>query len=263
MPHDPAAESYDWWAKAYDECNPENDYELWLGRVLLPQVKKLGVQRGWALDLGCGTGRSFPPLLKRGWRVVGCDSSVGMLTAAERKFGKSVPLLNLDARELPSISTKLDQPAQDGFDLVLMLNDVVNYLTDDGDLGKAFAGVKRNLHPLEGLAVLDANSLALFQRDYGLGVPENLGATDWRWRGVTEQCAPEQIYEGELQDPSGLTRVHRQRHWSRIQIEDALATSGLRSVAVMGQREESGEIQLSASPSESRDLKLLYFVSHQ
>lgn len=263
MPQDSPADSYDWWAEAYDACNPENDYELWLGRVLLPQLEKLGVRHGCVLDLGCGTGRSFPPLLKRGWRVVGCDSSAGMLSAAEQKFGESVPLLNLDARELPSIPTGLGQPAQEGFDLVLMLNDVVNYLTDDGDLEKVFSGIKRNLHPLRGLAVLDANSFALFQRDYGLGDPENLGATNWRWRGMTKQAAPEQIYEAELEDPSGLARVHRQRHWSRIQIEDALTASDLQSLAIMGQGEGSGEIRLSNSPSETRDLKLLYFVGHR
>jgi len=263
MPQISAIESYNWWAEAYDECNLENDYELWLGGILLPQLEKQGLKRGWALDLGCGTGRGFPPLLKRGWRMVGCDASAGMLATAKRKFGSSVRLLNLDARELPSIPTGSDQPNQEGFDLVLMLNDVINYLTDDGDLDRACAGIKRNLRPAAGLAVLDANTLGLFRRDYGLGDPERLGATDWQWRGLTEHCAPEQVYEAELRDPAGLSRVHRQRHWPRIQVEDALNASGLQSVAVMGQREEAGGIRLSTAPSEAQDQKLLYFVAHQ
>jgi len=257
-----AAESYNWWAEAYDECNPENDYEHWLGESLLPLLEGHGLRRGWALDIGCGTGLAFPPLLRRGWRIVGCDSSVGMLAAAEQKVDGAVRLMNLDVRDLPPISPNQGDTAQQAFSLILMLNDVINYLTGDGDLIQAFAGIAKNLRPDGGLAVLDANTVALFRRDYELGCAANLGSNGWRWRGVTKRCVPEQIYEAELQDPSGLVRPHRQRHWSRDQILGALAAAGLHCVAILGQREEAGQIQLCTSPSETRDLKILYLVSH-
>lgn len=262
MPPPSAADSYDWWAEAYDQCNAENDHELWVGSVLLPELEKHGLRKGWALDVGCGTGLAFAPLLKRGWRVIGCDASEGMLAAAEQKFGPTVRLLHLDARTLPSISPNPDRSDEHAFHLVLMLNDVINYLTDRDDLEKTFAGLKRNLALDGSLAALDANTTALFRRDYGAGDWEQLGATGWRWRGITDSASRGATYEAELEDPAGLVRIHRQRHWSQQEIEQACVTSGLRCVAVLGQREISDEILLSDAPSDSEDEKAVYFLTH-
>jgi len=46
-------------APVYDEWNSQNDYEMWLGEVLLPELEKLGLQKGWALDVGVRGGRAF------------------------------------------------------------------------------------------------------------------------------------------------------------------------------------------------------------
>lgn len=257
-----AAESYNWWAEAYDECNSENDYEQWLGEVLLPELETLGLKQGWALDIGCGTGFAFPPLLKRNWKVIGCDASGGMLDAAKRKFGAAAPLFELDARDLPSISPETDRPAKYAFNLVLMLNDVINYLLDDTDLDRVLSGIERNLSREGGLGVFDANTVALFHRDYDAGVSEKLGSEGWSWQGLTQQSGSEQIYQARLCSPSGQSHLHRQRHWSPRQIQAAITASGLRCVAVRGQRESRGGIHLSPSPSEDLDLKTLYFVSH-
>ena len=77
-----AEATYDRFAPIYDEWNAQNDYEMWLGEALLPALEMHGLRKGWALDVGCGTGRAFLPLLARGWRVIGCDVSAGMLAEA-------------------------------------------------------------------------------------------------------------------------------------------------------------------------------------
>jgi hypothetical protein len=69
------------------------------------------------------------------------------------------------------------------------------------------------------------------------------------------------IYEAELEDPTGLVRVHRQRHWSQEEIEQALVGSDLQRVSVLGQREVSGEIVFSDTPSDSEDEKTVYFLT--
>src|SRR5207253_2784729 len=114
-----AEEAYDRFAPVYDEFNSANNYELWLGEVLLPELEKHGLRKGRALDVGCGTGRAFDPLLDRGWEVVGCDASAGMLEQAEGKFGSRVQLRRADARELGPIAPGGEG---DGFQLVLLLN---------------------------------------------------------------------------------------------------------------------------------------------
>jgi hypothetical protein len=127
-------------------------------------------------------------------------------------------------------------------------------------LDRAFAGIERNLGS-EGLAIFDANTVALLRRDYHRGVSEDIGAYGWRWHGLTSECGPEQPYEGALEDPSGLTRRHRQRHWSRDQITNALSSSGLRCLFVLGQREDGGKIEVTEAPSEESDLKTVYIVA--
>lgn len=254
-----ARDAYDCFAAIYDECNAQNDYEMWLGEVLLPELEGRGLQKGWALDVGCGTGRAFGPLLDRGWHVFGCDLSSKMLTEAKRKFGLRVPLLNLDARSLPAIQPSSDLPEGKGFHLILLLNDVLNYMTEDGDLKPLFEGVERNLNPDHGLAVFDANTLSLFRSDFASGTAE-LGGQGWEWRGLTDSARAGGVYEARLSGPGIEAHMHRQRHWPVDRVLEALRASGLRCLAVLGQREEGGRILLTSEPDEERDQKTIYLV---
>jgi SAM-dependent methyltransferase len=255
-----AREAYDRYAPVYDESNAQNDYEMWLGEGLLPELERRGLGEGWALDVGCGTGRAFDPLLGRGWQVVGCDVSTGMLGEARRKFGARVRLLEADARNLPPISPSPELPAGESFDLVLLLNDVVNYMVDDGDLGLVFAGVRRNLGR-EGLVVFDANTVSLLSEDFASDVAEQTGPARGEWRGLTDEVGPGRVYEAELRSDGVEAHVHRQRHWTIEEVKEALGASDLRCLAALGQREEANRVHLSASPDEERDAKIIYIAS--
>jgi SAM-dependent methyltransferase len=249
-----AQDAYDRFAAVYDECTAENDYELWLGETLLPELEELGLQGGRVLDVGCGTGRAFEPLLSRGWGVVGCDVSAAMLERAREKFAGRVDLFQTDARDLPQVDT---EPG-DRFQLVLMLNDVLNYVTEEDDLRRVFAGIERNLNPSQGLVAFDVNTLALFRQDYAEGPMQD---GNWEWRGMSSKFGPGLIYESRLSGPGVETHVHRQRHWPAEPIRAALAAAGLRCRATLGQREEAGRILLSATPDEERDAKVIYVAS--
>lgn len=264
MPEAESAQTaYDRLAAIYDEANAQNDYEMWVGGALLPELEKHGLRKGWALDAGCGTGRAFDPLLERGWQVVGSDVSAGMLAEAERKFGSRVPLHHLDARELPAISPTTDVPAGEAFDLVLLLNDVVNYLTEDGDLERVFAGVARNLNRDHGLAVFDASTFALFQVNFAATeLSEEMNSRGIEWRGLTKEAKPGTVHEARLSGPNIETHVHRQRHWMAAEIKGALEATGLCCLAALGQSEEEGKVVLSAPPDEEREAKVVYIVAH-
>jgi SAM-dependent methyltransferase len=255
-----ARDAYDRFAPVYDEFNSANNYEMWLGEVLLPEFEKHGLQRGSALDIGCGTGRAFEPLLDRGWQVVGCDTSSGMLARARKKFGERVQLIHADARELEPISPSPDHPASEGFQLVLLLNEVVNYLTEDGDLERAFAGVRRNLSP-EGLVVFDTNTLLWFRDSFASGRSEEMSARGWDWRGLSGTVERGAVYEARLSGQGVVQHVHRQRHWTPEQVEGALEATGLRPVAALGQREESWEVILESPVDEERDSKIIHIAA--
>jgi SAM-dependent methyltransferase len=259
-PGESAQRAYDRYAAVYDESNAENDYEMWLGEVLLPELEQRGLQKGWALDVGCGTGRAFDPLLARGWQVVGCDVSSGMLDEAQRKFGCRVRLLPADARDLPLLAAAPGSPAGEGFDLILLLNDVVNYVIADGDLERVFGGVRRNLSG-RGLVVFDANTLSLFRGEFASGAVAERGPGGWQWRGLTEMADVGAIFEAELSGQGFEPQVHRQRHWTQQQVRDALELVGLRCLAALGQREEGGRVLLADSPDEERDAKVIYVAA--
>ncbi|TMK57699.1 MAG: class I SAM-dependent methyltransferase [Actinobacteria bacterium] len=250
-------EVYDRFASVYDEFTSTNNYEMWLGDVLLPELEKHGLQKGRALDVGCGTGRAFDPLLDRGWKVVGCDASEGMLGQAAEKFGDRVQLHRADARDLPLVA-----PAETdgGFQLVLLLNEVVNYFTEDGDLERAFAGIRRNLSP-GGLVVFDANTLLWFRHSFASGRSEELSGGGWDWEGLSEGVERGATYEMRLSGHGVQPYVHRQRHWPPEQVEAALESAGLRPLAAFGQREENWQVILESPLDEERHHKTIHIAA--
>jgi SAM-dependent methyltransferase len=247
-------------AEFYDEWNSTNDYEMWLGGILLPELMRHGLQKGWALDVGCGTGRAFNPLLGRGWQLVGCDVAPRMLARAAEKFGRQVQLLNLDARCLPQIVPAPGFPAQENFQLILLLNDVVNYLTEDGDLDRLLLGVKRNLSRERGLVIFDTNTLSQFRSDYSSDVKDEVGGR--RWRGLAANMEPGAVFEGEFSGRGISPHIHRQRHWTIRAVEERIEASGLRCLAILGQRELGGRIIVTEPPREERDAKVVYIATH-
>src|SRR3954465_594608 len=138
-----AAETYETLAPFYDELTREHDYEVWTWH-LEQTALRFGVRGHRLLDAACGTGKSFMPFRERGYSVTGCDISPEMLDVARAKAP--------DADLFPADIRQLDEVGE--FDLVTCLDDAVNYLTDDGDLDRAFASLGRNL-ALDGVLVFD------------------------------------------------------------------------------------------------------------
>ena len=75
--------------------------------------------------MACGTGKSFLPLLERGFDVTACDQCPAMLDIAASKVDGRVTFHCRDLRDLDPIGE---------FDLITCLDDVANYLTEPGDL---------------------------------------------------------------------------------------------------------------------------------
>jgi SAM-dependent methyltransferase len=242
--------TYEAFAAVYNDFNYRNDYEQWLGAVLLPELEARGLRRGRVLDVGCGTGRAFEPLLKRGWEIVGCDLSPSMVAVAEEDWGERAELHVADMRELPVYGE---------FELVLCLNDALNYLLDRDELQRALAGFAANLGA-DGLALFDLNALSAFRTTYGReeAVIEFEGRS-WTWTGLGDGetqpggLAAARIAGDDLAEPV----VNQERHFPPAEVEATMRSAGLEPLAMLGMRENGSQILLEEPVDEERDYKFV------
>jgi SAM-dependent methyltransferase len=219
-------------APVYDSFTHQNDYEMWFG-LLLPALEARGLRKGRLLDVGCGSGKAFPPMLRRGWSIHGCDVSAAMLERARERGEGEVELAVADMRELPVFGE---------FELVWALNDPVNYMLGEEELVAALAGMRANLAP-GGLLLFDTNTVVAYSGFFAEEVV--LERDGWRliWRGRSSPDAPpgtirEASFEAEPLDPGAGTAIapelHRERHFAEAEVLAALAEAGLDCLDVYG-----------------------------
>jgi SAM-dependent methyltransferase len=225
-----AEQTYEAMAPVYDDFTAHHDYELWLGN-LLPKLRRHGLSGRRLLDVGCGTGKSFLPMLERGWEVTACDISPSMLGLAQAKAGNAARLSVADMRKLPVFGE---------FDLVWALDDAVNYLLSGKELGEALSGMRANLAP-GGLLMFDVNTLQAYRTFFA---EEQRVERDGRrliWRGQGSADAPpgsisEARFEVESDDGAavGKPHVHRQRHFPEAEVLELIEETGLECLDVYG-----------------------------
>jgi SAM-dependent methyltransferase len=239
---DPAKEAYESFAGVYDEYNSANDYEMWFG-ALLPPLEALGLRCGALLDVGCGTGRAIPPMLRRGWTITACDISAAMVEKAREKFPEGVTFDVRDMRELPVYGS---------FELVWALNDPVNYLLGDDDLTAALTAMAANLGD-DGLMVFDCNTRRLFGELFG--VEETTADGRWKWGG---RGGDGTLFEAQISGERIEPHVHRERHRSVEEVQAAVRAVGLAPLAAMGQSESEAGLALVDDWDEDRDHKIIH-----
>ena len=227
---DGVRQTYDTYAPAYEDFNRGYMYERWTGR-LLEVALEAGLKGDRLLDIACGTGLSFVTMLKRGWKVTGCDISPAMLEIAKEKFGEQADLFVADMRELPDIGE---------FDLIWAVNDPLNYLLSVEELEATLDGMRRNLAP-EGIALFDINTLVTYRNFWSSEVRLEEDGRQFVWRG---ELSPEEVVPGVFAEASfeevgaeGSAHVHRQRHFSQEEVEAALKKVGLDCIAVYGEQD--------------------------
>jgi SAM-dependent methyltransferase len=228
-----AEEAYEALAPVYDDFVSHHDYELWLGN-LLPELQRNGLRGNRLLDVGCGTGKSFLPMLGQGWEVRGCDLSPSMLELARAKAGDAVSLTVEDMRELPVFGE---------FDLVWCLDDALNYLLSAEELGQALSGMRANL-AADGLLMFDVNTVQTYRTFFAEEERAERCGRRFVWRGLAStDVAPGSICEARLEAEDGdgdgegapmETHVHRQRHYPEEVVLEVLRSAGLECLDVFG-----------------------------
>jgi len=223
--------------QAYEALAPSYDaftlgygykYETWTA-TLLARAEAEGLSGNRLLDVACGTGFSFIPLLERGWSVTGCDVSAAMIEAARAKVGERAELVVADMRELPVLGE---------FDLVWTINTPLNYLLSDEELRAALAGMRRNLAP-EGLLFFDALTLKTARTFFGEEFAVEREGKRFRWRGETprDQVKPGVVGGGRLEEEGqpGPGQFHRMRHFTEADFLTAIEAAGLRCAGALGE----------------------------
>ena len=229
---DGARVAYDGFAPFYDAFTAHHDYEAWT-RDLETLALAAGVRgAGRLLDVACGTGKSFLPFLDRGWEVTACDLSPAMAGRAAAKAGSRAVVEVHDMRRLPVLGS---------FDLVLCLDDALNYLVEPADLVAAVSGMRANLAP-DGVIVCDLNSLRTYREAFAS--LEVLAAEELVivWRGEVHSgfaaggraSAVTQVLHRSADGWHESIQRHHQRHHPEHAVRAALRASALELVATRG-----------------------------
>jgi SAM-dependent methyltransferase len=252
---DEAALAYDSLAPHYDFLTQHYGHERWLER-LEDLARAHGLVGHRVLDVACGTGKSFLPLLGRGYRVTGCDISEEMLVVAREHVDDEVELFQADVRDLPAVGP---------FDLVTWLNDAVNYLLGDEDLDRAIASIARTMAP-GGLLVFDANTLASHQDAFTSAFVAEQDDVFLCWHGQQLDAerpgrpamATVEIFERDGIDGWSRRRSeHRQRWWGEPDVRRACEGAGLTLAAVRGQHQGA---RLDLEADEDVHNKIVYLA---
>lgn len=225
---DSVRQTYDAYAPVYDDFNRDYMYGRWTAR-LLEKAEEAGLGGKRLLDIACGTGLSFIPMLDRGWTVTGCDVSPVMLELAREKVGGRADLLVADMRDLPRLGE---------FDLIWAVNDPLNYLLDTRELEATLTGMRRNLAP-GGVALFDVNTLVTYRTFFSEEIVIEQNGKELVWQG---QLSPAEVSPGLMAEArfdavgeSDIAHVHRQRHFSETEMLTALDRAGLDCVGLFGE----------------------------
>ncbi|HYH54139.1 MAG TPA: class I SAM-dependent methyltransferase [Solirubrobacterales bacterium] len=229
--------AYEAMASAYDDFTAHHDYDLWLG-ALVPLAEKHGIPGRRLLDVACGTGKSFIPMLEKGWEVTACDISPAMVEIARAKVGERAQLSVADMRELPVLGE---------FDLVFCIDDAVNYLLSGEELQQALSGMRRNLAP-GGLLLFDVNTLDSYRTFFAEAAVTEHNGKRLIWEGRTSPDAPpgsiaEASFAVEPLDESAgppiPPQIHRERHFPEAEVLAALENAGLECLDVYGHHHDA------------------------
>ena len=225
--------AYEALAASYDRLTNDVDYE-----AVVAFVRQLWEQEGLRprtiVDLACGTGSVSAILARMGYKVVGVDMSQQMLAMAWQK-----------CQSLPNppffVHQRLERLCLPrGVDVAVCALDSLDYITEPALCQEAIRRVYRALNP-GGVFVFDVNT------------PEKLRAMDGQvfldededvycvWRGEFDEATQICAYGMDLFQRQGRVwrrsfEEHRERAYTREQLEQYLRQAGFTGIQVYGDR---------------------------
>jgi SAM-dependent methyltransferase len=232
-----------------------HDHAGWL-EAIEQLARSHGLRGRNVLDVACGTGKSFEPLLQRGYSVTACDGSPEMVARARARARGAARVEVADMRALPFLGR---------FDLVTCLDDAINHLPSRAAVHATLRGMRSNL-ARRGLIAFDVNLLAAYA-GAGDAVIDGDGQVVL-WRGAAARATraggvAEIVVDVFEERGDGLWRRHtmhqEHRHFPLDEVRAIARSAGLRTLAVCGQRPGG---RLAGAVDEARDRKALFLLTH-
>ena len=221
---------YENFASVYDALMDDVPYEEWcdhLCRILSGH----GIEDGLILDLGCGTGAMTRALLRRGYDMIGIDSSVEMLELAKEKSlgNPSILYLMQDMRSFELYGTVR---------AIVSVCDCMNYLLEEDELLTVFKLADNYLDP-GGVFLFDMNTPYKYRELLGdQTFAENRDEVSYIWENTWYE--EEKINEYDLtlflrEDEDNYRRfkeVHMQKGYEPERVKQLLEKAGLKVESV-------------------------------
>jgi ubiquinone/menaquinone biosynthesis C-methylase UbiE len=145
------------------------------------------IHPGWALDIGCGTGRAFLPLVEAGYQVIGLDPIMNSLRYSQQRMGKT----KNGAYPIQASAVHIPIPDK-AISFILAISSLFHL--GFVELKAALREVHRVLHP-DGKAILHFLDLEDWRRTLAKEIsPERAPIPSYRFV-VTCFCTHEKIQE--------------------------------------------------------------------
>jgi SAM-dependent methyltransferase len=217
----PALATYEAMAPVYDRFTGHHDYEAWT-TTLEGLAVTAGLSGQRLLDAACGSGKSFAPMLARGYDVTGVELSPAMLERAHARSAGAARLVEGDLRTFD---------LGEEFDLVWCLCDAINYVTSPEDLVRAVDRLAAHVAP-GGVLLFDCNNLLAYRSFFA----ETVRVDDVVWRGrAGAGFGAGEVALADVTIGGDASCTHVQRHHPRDEVMAALERAGLARVRVNGQ----------------------------
>jgi SAM-dependent methyltransferase len=230
-----ALAAYETFAPFYDHYTADHGHDSWMADVEA-MIRRHHPPGNRLLDVACGTGKSFEPMLQRGYAVTACDLSPSMAARARARLGTRGEVRVADMRELPWV---------EAFDVATCIDDSINYLLSLAEVVAAMRSIREALVP-HGLVVFDVNSLGAYRRAFADEATFETNGPTFRWRGEGSRFMPsgELVSAAtEVLDADGsvtTSALHVQRHYSIEQLRLAADEAGLACLGFWGEMPDDG-----------------------
>ena len=224
-------EAYTSFARVYDMFMDNVPYEVW-GRYIVEKLRANGIDSGYVVDLGCGTGKLTTLLADAGYDMVGVDNSAEMLEIAgerqEEEERNDILYLFQDMQELELFGN---------IRAVVSVCDSMNYIMEPEDLKKVFGLVKEYLAE-DGVFIFDLNTVHKYRDLMGeCTISENREESSFIWENYFYEDEMVNEYDLTLfiREESDLYRKYEELHYQKAyeleQVKELLLQAGMEFVA--------------------------------